>query len=69
MKHREMDDDYEHILATAGDGVRVIRCKGDIQDIIQKRHWDGWHGKYYCVERTSVERDIKNVTDEPLVWL
>jgi hypothetical protein len=59
--NRETDDNYRHVIARLNDHYRVIRCKDDIQWIIQKR--DGfrngqprWEGRSYCVEPATVYR-------------
>ncbi|MDA0631506.1 MAG: hypothetical protein O2981_09045 [Proteobacteria bacterium] len=59
--HHESAADYNHIVACLNDHYRVIRCKADLQWIIQKR--DGfkngqtrWTGRSYCVEPATVHR-------------
>lgn len=59
--HHESAADYTHIVACLNDRYRVIRCKDDLQWIIQKR--DGfrigqprWEGRSYCVEPATVNR-------------
>jgi hypothetical protein len=59
--HRETDDNYLHVVARLNDHYRVIRCKDDLQWIIQKR--DGfkngqprWTARSYCVEPATINR-------------
>lgn len=59
--HRETDDCYFRVIARLSDRFRLIRCKDDIQWIIQKR--DGfrngkprWQGHSYCVQPETIHR-------------
>lgn len=59
--HCERDNDYLHVLCQLSDHLRVIRCKDDLQWILQKR--DGtrsglprWTGVSYFVTRAALIR-------------
>ena len=59
--HHESAADYTHIVACLNDRYRVIRCKDDLQWIIQKR--DGfrigqprWTARSYCMQPATVHR-------------
>lgn len=61
VSHRESDDNYKRVVARLNPHWRVVRCKDDIQWIIQKR--DGfrnamprWTERSFCVEPASVQR-------------
>ena len=59
--HREADDNYLHVIARLNDRFRVIRCRDNLQWIVQER--DGfsngqsrWTGRSYCTQPETVHR-------------
>ena len=50
----ESSDDYPFILFRVGNRHRVIRCKDDIQYILQKTSGAKWVGVSYCTTADSV---------------
>ena len=59
--HRESDDNYQWVVATLADDLRVIQCRNALQYIPQRRHADGprgaaWRSLCYCAFKTSLMR-------------
>lgn len=57
----ERDDAYDNVVVYLTDRVRVIRCRDDVQWILQRRdaakpHRGFWRGKSYVTERNSLIR-------------
>jgi len=58
--HRESDDNYQWVVATLADDLRVIQCRNALQYIPQRRHADGPRGAAWrslcCASKTSLIR-------------
>jgi len=62
--HRESDDNYQWVVATLADDLRVVQCRNALQYIPQRRHADGprgatWRSLCYCASKKSLMRALE----------
>lgn len=61
MSHREIDDDYDHIIAQLGPKNRVIVCKDNSQWIVQIKRGQEWRSMHFCTSGAGVLRRVKGL--------
>jgi len=53
----ESHEEYGKVLLQLDDRTRIIRCRDDIQNIVQRKGGDTWHGKSFCTTLEALVRD------------
>jgi hypothetical protein len=57
--HREKNESYP-VVASLNDKTRVIRCKDNIQWIVQRKSGEHWQGRSFCRTRSALIREAKH---------
>jgi len=61
----ERSDHYRDVVAVLNHGLRVIRCKGGIQWIIQARVGGHWRAFWHCRTKTALLRGAGQYASHP----
>ena len=62
----ETSDSYPTIWLDEGAGLRLIRCKDDIQWIVQLRQSNRWRSRSYSTDTVTLFRDYPELDTGPV---
>jgi hypothetical protein len=62
----ETSDSYPTIWLDKNAGLRLIRCEGDIQFIVQLRQSNRWRSRSYSTDTLTLFRDYPELDTGPI---